>query len=559
MSDSDLHLIGLSDEYAQPLLARERTFTANAATVMERAVSAIATVKAFNAAIHETRVLSGVLGHGKVAAAGLAGMISGAQQTSSKRRRQELRKLQPKPFNGELSLMDMSFTYPARPDFQVLRNVSMYLPAHETTYIIGSSGSRKLTLGAILMGAYTPTSGCVLLDEQDVRYIDTAYMSHHITGVAQGAASAPVFPGSLHENVALATVGRGRHSKDVSRGEVEEACRVAMLESWILGLDQGYDTLLSGTGAEGIQLSSGQRQRLALARAWIQDPDVLILNEATSALDPPIRSLIMAVIRRWRHNRTTIIITHDITTIEEQDFVYVMRNGSVIEQGFQSDLAQAGGEFTRMLRISGIFIGDDLHEYDAVAEILAAEDDDEHEPAEYRCTNPFAMQWPFALLRAVYPTIPAKPFAFSGLVICLLSGAMTPVFSFLLSRLIVLVSAGGSDASSINSYSGLVLGVAALDGLLLGSKFFVMETSATCWVTRLRDMAFSRILRQDKSWFDCPENGASRPTQVIVKDGDDARTLFAVVVSQIVAVGAMMTVGLIWAMAWECALHAPRN
>ncbi|KAJ8596855.1 hypothetical protein M405DRAFT_804734 [Rhizopogon salebrosus TDB-379] len=792
-----------SQVLAGPLLARERAFTASAATVVERAVSAVATVKAFNAAIHETRVLSRVLERvsgaanglagiwgltsglsqfvtmamfvqgfwfgahlvregknspgqvmsvfwacliatsnlqmavpllivfvkGKIAAAELAGVISGAQQTSMKRRPQELRKLQPQSFSGELSLTDVSFAYPARPDVQVLRDVSMYLPAHETTFIVGSSGSGKSTLGAILMGAYTPTSGCVLLDEQDVRYIDSAYMSRHIAGVAQGAASAPVFPGSLHENVALGTVGRGKRSQDVSRGAVEEACRVAMLESWVLGLDQGYDTLLSGTGAEGIQLSGGQRQRLALARARIRDPDVLILDEATSALDPPTRSLIMAAIRMWRRNRTTIIITHDVAAIEEQDFVYVMRDGTVVEQGFRSDLEQAGDEFTRMLRTGGLSVEEDLPEYDAVAEILAAEDDEEYEPpvherhmsmaptlggmrpvtatlgnwmfdvvaeltktgaappphpmtaekdndwrvsrfvapsafpkeqmaafeggAADRKRRPssmsiiipevpvpprtydgrrhslqftpltpifsppgFSLREPepmvevdeefetekealrrtaeeaaskrgrrerkhhhvlqsvgstsgqsqpdeeqeqsnvspapglFALLRVVYPTIPAKPIVLVGLGICLLSGAMVPVFSFLLSRLIVLVSAGGSDASRINSYGGLVLGIAALDGLLLGSKFFVMETSAMRWCTRLRDMAFSRVLSQDKSWFDRPENNASRLTQVIVKDGDDARTLIAVVLGQIVAVGAMMTIGLIWAMAW---------
>jgi ATP-binding cassette subfamily B (MDR/TAP) protein 1 len=102
----------------------------------------------------------------------------------------------------------------------------------------------------------------------------------------------------------------------------------------------------------------------------------------------------------------------------------------------------------------------------------------------------------------------------------------------------------------INSYGGLVLGIAAIDGLLLGSKFFLMETSAMRWVTRLRDIAFSRVLSQDKSWFDRPENGAARLTQVIVKDGDDARTLIAVVVGQIVAVGAMMMIGLLWAMTW---------
>ena len=342
-----------SQVLAGPLLNRERTFTATAATVVERAVSSIATVKAFNATIHETRVLSGVLDRvtaaanrlagiwgvtsglsqfvtmamfvqgfwfgahlvregkntpgqvmsvfwacliatsnlqmavpplivfvkGKVAAAELAGVISGTQQTYSKRRPQELRKLQPKSFNGELSLTDVSFAYPARPNVQVLRDISMYLPARETTFIVGSSGSGKSTLGAILMGAYHPTSGCVLLDEQDVQYIDPVYMSRHIAGVAQGAASAPVFLGSLHENVAVGTVGRGKRSEDISRGEVEEACRVAMLESWVQGLDQGYDTVLSGTGAEGIQLSGGQRQRLAIARARIRDPDVLILGK----------------------------------------------------------------------------------------------------------------------------------------------------------------------------------------------------------------------------------------------------------------------------------------
>ncbi|KAG2130150.1 P-loop containing nucleoside triphosphate hydrolase protein [Suillus bovinus] len=787
-----------SQVLAGPLLARERTFTASAATVVERAVSAIATVKAFNAATHETRVLSRVLGRvgaaanrlagiwgltcglsqfvtmamfvqgfwfgahlvregkntpgqimsvfwacliatsnlqmavpllitfmkGKVAAAELAGIISEAHQPP-KRRLQELRKIQPKSFYGELSLTGVCFAYPARLDVQVLRDVTMYLPARETTFIVGSSGSGKSTLGAILMGIYTPNSGYVCLDEQDVRYIDAAYVSDRIAGVAQGASSAPVFPGSLHENVALGAVGKGKRSEDVSRAEVEEACRVAMLESWVVGLDQGYDTLLSGTGAEGIQLSGGQRQRLAIARARIRDPEILILDEATSALDPPTRALILAAIRRWRQHRTTIIITHDVAAIEENDFVYVMREGSVVEQGFRSDLEHADDEFARMLRTGGLAVEDDLPEYDAIAAILAGEEDEElpvHErhvsiaptlggmrpvtatlgnwmfdvvaeltksgtappslptaaekdkdwrmsrfipssalPIEetpefeggaagrqrrpssmsifvpevtfpprtygghrfslqFTPTSPtssrpgFSLPEPicmveddeefetekqalkrsaeeaanrrerrerkhhgtlqsvvvplsgientqdqsnlspapglFALLRAVYPTIPTKPVVFVGLIICLLSGAMTPIFSFLLSKLIVLVSAGGSDASMINSYGGLVLGIAAIDGLLLGSKFFFMETSAMRWVTRLRDIAFSRVLSQDKSWFDRPENGAAKLTQVIIKDGDDARTLIAVVVGQIVAVGAMMIIGLFWAMAW---------
>ncbi|KAG1748938.1 uncharacterized protein EDB91DRAFT_1244741 [Suillus paluster] len=147
------------------------------------------------------------------------------------------------------------------------------------------------------------------------------------------------------------------------------------------GLDQGYETLLSGTGAEGIQLSGGQRQRFVIARARIRDPDVLILDEATSALDPPTCALIVAAIRQ---NRTTTIITHDVVSIEEQDFVCVMREGSVIEQGFQSDLLQADDEFARMLRTWGLDVEYELPGYDAVAEILAAEDDDDELPVHER-------------------------------------------------------------------------------------------------------------------------------------------------------------------------------
>ncbi|KAG1740123.1 P-loop containing nucleoside triphosphate hydrolase protein [Suillus paluster] len=191
--------------------------------------------------------------------------------------------------------------------------------------------------------------------------------------------SAPVFPGSLCENIALGTIGKGKHIEDISRGEVEEACRVVMLESWVLGLDQSYETLLSGTDAEGIQLSGGQCQIFAIVRAQICDPDVLILDGATSALDPPTRALIMATICRWRQNCTTIIITHNIASIEEQDFVYIMWEGSVIKQGFQLDLLQADGEFAWMLHTGGLDIEDELPGYNAVAEILAVENDEEDE------------------------------------------------------------------------------------------------------------------------------------------------------------------------------------
>ncbi|TFK31221.1 hypothetical protein BDQ12DRAFT_619274, partial [Crucibulum laeve] len=108
----------------------------------------------------------------------------------------------------------------------------------------------------------------------------------------------------------------------------------------------------------------------------------------------------------------------------------------------------------------------------------------------------------WALMRSVYPTIPYKPLLFAGLVVCLLSGAMTPIFSFLLSRLLFEVSTGAQDSSVINRFGGIVLGIAALDGLLIGLKYFLMETSGMSWVTKMRNTSLEKVLDQDKKWFD---------------------------------------------------------
>lgn len=161
-----------------------------------------------------------------------------------------------------------------------------------------------------------------------------------------------------------------------------------------------------------------------------------------------------------------------------------------------------------------------------------------------------------SLLRDIYPTIPYKPLVLLGLIFCLLSGAMTPVFSFLLSRLLFEVSVGAKDTSTINKYGGIVLSIAALDGLFIGLKYFVMETTAMSWVTRIRKSCYKSILMQDKKWFDKSENSPVRLVQVLIKDGDDARNLIAVVAGQCCVVVAMLGVGLVWALiqGWQLTL-----
>ena len=164
----------------------------------------------------------------------------------------------------------------------------------------------------------------------------------------------------------------------------------------------------------------------------------------------------------------------------------------------------------------------------------------------------------FKLLRDIYPTLPHKFFVFLGFFVAAASGAVTPVFSFVLSKLIVQVSAGGKDVPLINILGGLVLALAAMDGLLLGFKYFILEKVAISWVNRLRMFCFRLVLLQDKEWSDKVDgsNGPLRLVQILIKDGDDSRSLLATVIPQAIVVITMIGTGLLWAMVtgWQLTL-----
>lgn len=161
------------------------------------------------------------------------------------------------------------------------------------------------------------------------------------------------------------------------------------------------------------------------------------------------------------------------------------------------------------------------------------------------------------LMREIYPTIPNKWFLSIGIMLCVLAGALTPIFSFFLSRLMYEVSiASPSSTSIINVYGGIVLSLAALDGILIGAKFITMEIAALQWVTHLRALTASKVLAQDKAWFDHDTHSPVRIMQILVKDGDDARSLISSVLGQCVVVVTMVSVGIVWAiiLGWQLTL-----
>lgn len=459
-------------------------------------------------------------------------------------------------------------------------------------------------------------------------------------------------------------------------------------------------------------------------------------------MDMTSRILVFEAIKRWRKNKTTIVITHDLSQIQSRDFVYVLKNGKVVEQGYRADLERAAaevsmrsstmceegkGEFFRMMESQRLTGGlpaknldtarnnDDLDDpessdsdlatekqvplhdaysllfgksswmFDAVADLISepsptsippdhaaitthpsrpftyvdprlssidegVEDaDEEGQTIVYQPRRPSsALHTPTTastmverevptltfvsgswkqdskndkqaqeedkirfdigqdifsgpmgatrerrrrnqsemMIRVVAPglesreqkpteqgdteqppqfwnvirrgwlILPQKPLLVLGLFICVVSGSLTPIFSYLLSLVMFQVSIGAQNASKINILGGIALSVAALDGVLLGLKYYFMESYGMNWATRLRTVAYDKVLRQDKTWFDNSKNTPARLNQMIVQDGDDARVLLSVVIGQCFAIFAMLSIGLLWAMAkgWELTL-----
>ncbi|KAG8678292.1 hypothetical protein FRC09_019959, partial [Ceratobasidium sp. 395] len=218
----------------------------------------------------------------------------------------------------------------------------------------------------------------------------------------------------------------------------------------------------------------------------------------------------------------------------------------------QKAIAQASGVAASRQRMKE---GAPRERKEAVVEVVVPGEHDEHGGGH---GYGFEEQAPTlsGVVKRFYPTVPNKALVVFGLLVSLASGAMTPIFSFLLATLMSEVAAGGRNVPLITRYALLVLLAAAGDGLTGGLKFFIMEVAAMNWVTALRDRCFERILAQDKRWHDDPAHSPVTVAQVLIKDGDDARTLVAVVLGQCVTVATMVLVGLVWAMAmgWQLTL-----
>jgi len=236
------------------------------------------------------------------------------------------------PLHNEIRLERVSFGYDDRP---VLRDLSLTIPAGQHVAIVGPSGAGKSTLLNLLLRFWDPTEGRLLVDGQDLRDLQLASLRGQIGVVLQDPF---IFDTTLRENIAL-----GR--PEATDAEIVAAARGARLHESISPLPAGYDTVV---GERGVRMSGGQRQRLAIARALLRQPSLLILDEPTSALDAQTEREILDTLTELAQGRTTISITHRLSLAATADRIFVLADGRLVEQGSHAELVRAGGLYRRM-------------------------------------------------------------------------------------------------------------------------------------------------------------------------------------------------------------------
>jgi ATP-binding cassette subfamily B protein len=242
----------------------------------------------------------------------------------------------PLPIQGALALRDVGFGYVD--GHPVLDGVTIDFPAGQTTALVGATGSGKTTLVKLLLRFYDPDSGTVTLDGVDVRELDRTQLRRGVALVAQDVF---LFHGTVRDNIAY-----GR--PEASDADVEAAARIAEAHEFIVGLPDGYDTIV---GERGQKLSGGQRQRLSIARALLTDAPVLVLDEATSAVDNETEAAIQRSLASVAGNHTLVVIAHRLSTIRHADRIYVLDDGRVIESGTHDELVDHPGIYRSLWNV----------------------------------------------------------------------------------------------------------------------------------------------------------------------------------------------------------------
>ncbi|CAH8251846.1 unnamed protein product [Arabidopsis lyrata] len=241
--------------------------------------------------------------------------------------------------NGDILFKEVTFNYPSRPDVVIFDKLNFVIPAGKVVALVGGSGSGKSTMISLIERFYEPTDGAVMLDGNDIRYLDLKWLRGHIGLVNQEPV---LFATTIRENIMYG-------KDDATSEEITNAAKLSEAISFINSLPEGFETQV---GERGIQLSGGQKQRISISRAIVKNPSILLLDEATSALDAESEKSVQEALDRVMVGRTTVVVAHRLSTVRNADIIAVVGGGKIIESGSHDELiSNLDGAYSSLLRI----------------------------------------------------------------------------------------------------------------------------------------------------------------------------------------------------------------
>ncbi|CAN1292876.1 ABC transporter B family member 11 [Linum perenne] len=449
---------------------------------------------------------------------------------------------------GDIELRDLYFSYPTRPEEQILSGFSLMIPSGTSTAIVGHSGSGKSTLISLIERFYDPQSGEVLIDGINLKELQLKWIRQKIGLVSQEPV---LFASSIRDNIVYGKDG-------ASDEEIKSAVELANASKFINRLPQGLDTM---AGECGTQLSGGQKQRISIARAILKDPRILLLDEATSALDTKSERIVQEALDRIMINRTSVIVAHRLTTVRNVDAIAIIHQGKIVEKGSHTELLKdPDGPYSHLMRFQ-----EEAHDLSRASSRLSSVSSrslsfgtPDAPNSKVGAQNPAKENIPeVPLRRLAYLNKPEIPVLLAGTIAACAQGTILPIYGVLISRAIQSFFESADKLRSDTKFWSLIflgLGLATLVVHPLKSYLFAVAGSRL--IHRIRSMCFQKVVNMEIGWFDEPEHSSGAIGARLSADAAIVRNIVGDALAQMVQNVATVVAALVIAFtaSWQLAL-----
>ncbi|KAJ7064133.1 P-loop containing nucleoside triphosphate hydrolase protein [Mycena amicta] len=471
-----------------------------------------------------------------------------------------------------LSLTNVTFAYPSRPDVRVLNDVSLSFTQGTTTALVGSSGSGKSTVLALIERFYDvgADSGSVKLDGVDVHELNVKFLRSQIGYVAQEPV---LFDATVRENIAYGLVNSPLDGLPAAEkhARIEQACILANADGFVRKLPKGYDTLV---GERGFLLSGGQKQRIAIARAVVKDPRILLLDEATSALDGHSEGVVQRALDNASAGRTTITIAHRLSTIRHADKICVMGEGRVLEEGTHEELLATGGSVYAQL-VQAQTLRDTHSGSDSTPEKLSdtVTDPDDAVPVEKTgllqviSADTKAPELGLVDLWLRLTTLNRDSWRkyMIGAVFALLNAMVFPAYGVIYAKGIVAFSdPDPRTRRHLGDRTALYMFIVAIgSSFVISMQNYLFASGAADFTAKLRSVLFRAVLGQKIEFFDKQENNTGALTANLSDYTQKVKGLMGMTLGSVIECLASLAMGwiigliFVWKLGLVCIACSP--